>query len=318
MAGTPAIIFIHLGPDVPAWLPDALTQARIFNRGRIVVAAQAAALAQLAAPASLNIERMAVEDLSISDKHRAFRELSPLDRNFRGGFWTHTTERFFVLEALMAHLALPSAAHVENDVMLYCDLEALAPTLAAHYAGLAATFDNDQRCVPGFIYVPHVAAIGALNDFIVEMLQKLRATYTPEQLRGLNDMMILGHFRTRGFALIDHLPIVPPDYPDELRSTAGHVASDPSCYSRHFAEFHAVFDAAALGQFLGGIDVRNAPNATQGFVNESCVFDPRKVNVRMTTDDAGRRVPVIETPAGVCPVANLHIHSKNLRPFLSA
>jgi hypothetical protein len=317
MAGTPAIVFIHLGPDVPAWLPDALTQARAFNRGRIVVAAQTAALAQLAAPASLTIERVAVEDLSVSDKHRAFRALAPFDHDFRGGFWTHTTERFFVLEALMAHLALPSAVHVENDVMLYCDLEALAPTLAALYAGLAVTFDNDQRCVPGFIYVPQIAAITALNDFIVEMLQKLRATYTPEQLHGLNDMMILGHFRTRGFALIDHLPIVPPDYPGELRSPAGHMASDRSCYSRHFAELRTVFDAAALGQFLGGIDVRNAPTSTQGFVNESCVFDPRKVNVRMATDDVGRRVPVIETPAGVWPVANLHIHSKNLRPFLS-
>jgi hypothetical protein len=318
MTGTPALVFIHLGPEPPPWLADALAQARLFNRGRIIVAAQAAVLAQMAAPASLNVERVAVEELTVSDQHRAFHALSPLDRSFRGGFWTHTTERFFVLEALMAHLALPCAVHVENDVMLYCDLEVLAPKLAALYAGLAATFDNDQRCVPGFIYVPRIAAIAALNDFIVEMLQKLRATYTPEQLRGLNDMMMLGHFRTRGFALIDHLPIVPPDYPGALRSTAGHVAADPSCYSRHFAELRTVFDAAALGQFLGGIDFRNAPDATAGFVNESCVFDPRQVNVRMTADDAGRRVPVIETPGGTCPVANLHIHSKNLRPFLSA
>jgi hypothetical protein len=316
MAGVPALVFIHLGPELPAWLPDALAQARIFNRGHIVVAAQKAALAQLTAE-SLDVERVAIEDLAVSDRQRAFRELSPLDRNFRGGFWTHTTERFFVLEALMAHLGLPSAVHVENDVMLYCDLETLAPKLAALYAGLAVTFDNDQRCVPGFIYVPQTAAIAALNDFIVEMLEKLRATYTPEQLRGLNDMMLLGHFRTRGVALIDHLPVVPPDYPGALRSTAGHVASDPSCYSRHFAELRTVFDAAALGQYLGGIDARNAPNATAGFVNESCVFDPRKLNVRMTTDDAGRRVPVVETPGGIWPVANLHIHSKNLRPFLS-
>jgi hypothetical protein len=317
MAAAPALVFIHLGGEPPPWLADALTQARIFNRGRIVVAAQAAALAQLAAPASLNVERVAIEELPISEAQRAFHELSPLDRNFRGGFWTHTTERFFVLEALMRHLALPSAVHLENDVMLYCDLGALGEKLATLYGGLAVTFDNDQRCVPGFIYVPQVAAMAALNDFIVEMLRKLRATYTPVQLTGLNDMMLLGHFRTRGFALIDHLPIVPPDYPGALRSSAGHVAADPACYSRHFAELGTVFDAAALGQFLGGIDFRNAAHPTQGFVNESCVFDPRVVNVRMTTDDAGRRIPVVETPAGIAPVANLHIHSKNLRPFLS-
>jgi hypothetical protein len=318
MAGAPTLIFIHLGPEPPPWLPDALAQAHIFNRCRIVVAAQAAALAQLAAPASPAIEPVALEDLAVSDQHRTFHDISPFDRDFRGGFWTHTTERFFVLEAVMTHLALPSAVHIENDVMLYCDLAALVPKLAARYAGLAVTFDNDQRCVPGFIYVPRVAAIAALNEFILEMLQKLRATYTREQLAGLNDMMLLGHFRTRGFARIDHLPIVPPDYPGQLRSTVGHVASDPPCYSRHFAELRTVFDAAALGQFLGGTDFRNSPKGSQGFVNESCVFDPRRVNVRMTTDDAGRRIPVIETPAGISPVANLHIHSKNLRPFLSA
>ena len=218
MAGAPALVFIHLGPEPPPWLPDALRQARIFNRCRIVVAAQAAALAQLAAPASLNVEQVALEDLAVSDRHRTFHEISPLDRDFRGGFWTHTTERFFVLEALMTHLALPNAVHVENDVMLYCDLEALTPKLASRYAGIAATFDNDQRCVPGFLYVPEVAAIAALNEFILEMLQKLRTGYTREQLAGLNDMMLLGHFRTRGLALIDNLPIVPPDYPGALRS----------------------------------------------------------------------------------------------------
>jgi hypothetical protein len=131
-------------------------------------------------------------------------------------------------------------------------------------------------------------------------------------------MDLLGAFRQLGPRAIDHLPIVPPDYPGPLRSAAGHVAVVPACYWKNFSELGAVFDAAALGQFLGGIDPRNDSRPSQGFVNESCVFDPRLAKVRMGADEHARRVPFIETASGRHKVANLHLHSKNLRPFMSA
>src|SRR5262249_44426075 len=109
----------------------------------------------------------------------------------------------------------------------------------------------------------------------------------------------------------------PPDYPGPLRSPAGHTAGDPASYSRHFAELGCIFDAAAIGQFLGGIDPRNSAGSTVGFINERCGFHPTLLKPRMASDAHGRRRPVVETASGVHPVANLHVHSKNLAPFLS-
>ncbi len=96
------------------------------------------------------------------------------------------------------------------------------------------------------------------------------------------------------------LPIVPPDYPQPLRSLEGHVAEDPSLYWRDCAELGTIFDAAALGQYLGGVDPRNRPQPSHGFINESCLFDPRVLKPRMEIGADG-----------------LHIHCKDMRKFMS-
>ena len=105
--------------------------------------------------------------------------------------------------------------------------------------------------------------------------------------------------------------------PGSLRSQIGHVTSEPAKYWRNFDVLGTVFDAAALGQFLGGVDPRNDPRSSAGFVNESCLFDPRLVKPRMIADSENRKVPVIETSSGIHKVANLHVHSKRLQSFAS-
>jgi hypothetical protein len=299
---------------IPPWIIGALTQARTFNACPIALIAESAALAQANLPKSLDIAAYALEDIGVSEKHEIFLEISPLDRAFRGGFWTHTTERFFAIESAIEKYSLKNVVHLENDVLLYCDLNLVVPKLFRLYCGIAATFDNDTRCVPGIMYIPDAGAIGKLTDYILTALQ------TPMSVRevaNINDMALLGSYRLLGATAIDHLPIIPPDYPAELRSASGHVAADASCYSKNFDTLGMIFDAAALGQYLGGIDPRNDRRPSHGFVNESCLFDPRLLKVRMARDARGLVVPVVETASGIHPVANLHIHSKNPAPFLS-
>jgi hypothetical protein len=312
---SPVILFVHLGPALPAWLGTTLQQARVFNSCDIVLVAEAQALARAHLPASLNISQVPLQELGLSDKHREFREISPLDRAFREGFWTFTSERFFVLETVMAKLAPAGLLHVENDVMLYCDCGSLAARLATLYPAVAATLDNDERCVPGLLYFPTLASAAAVSDFFLNVCRNIHRARVAV---GINDMIVLGALRRHQPQSIDHLPIVPPDYPGQLCSPAGHRAADPSCYWRNFSALGGlVFDAAALGQYLGGVDPRNSQGPTCGFVNESCVFDPRLLTPGFVDDGDGRRVPVVRTASGLHRVANLHIHSKNPEPFRS-
>ena len=43
-------------------------------------------------------------------------------------------------------------------------------------------------------------------------------------------------------------------------------------YNKNFNEFNSIFDTAAIGQYLGGVDSRNISGDTRGFVNETCVI----------------------------------------------
>ena len=297
------------------WLDGALRQARLFNRCDIVLIAEAGAIGTARPDPSLNVTCVPVEEIGLSPKHEEFRRSSPLDRSFRDGFWTFTSERFFVLESAMRQLRLGRVVHIENDVMLYVDCAALVDNLARLYpTAIGATFDNDARCVPGILYVPTPEQAAFLTEFYLTAFRNLG----PKRAAGLNDMAVLGALRHYWPQTIDHLPIVPPDYPAPLRSAAGHRATTPTAYWKNFDSLGMIFDAAALGQFLGGIDPRNAPGPTAGFVNESCVFDPRLLRPQLVLDEEGRRVPVVHSASGRHRVANLHIHSKNTHGFLSA
>lgn len=314
-AGKHSIVFVHLGGELPAWSFATMAQATVFNNCPIIMLAEAAALKNARLP--VGVQGVAVEDIGISDIHNAFRQVSVLDRNQRNGFWTHTTERFYVLEHAMKRLGLASVLHLENDVLLYTGLDTLEPKLTALYPGVAATFDNDARCIPGFVFVPRVGVLSAFVHFVVAVMENAR-TLPPEQRPAPTDMMLMAIWRrSRPRAEMDSLPVVPHDYPAALRSIGGDVAADPAVYSRHFAELGMVFDAAALGQYLGGVDPRNQAGPSRGFVNEDCLFDPRLLKPRMVTGDDGLRRPVIETASGIWPVANLHMHSKDMADFLS-
>ena len=54
-----------------------------------------------------------------------------------------------------------------------------------------------------------------------------------------------------------------------------------------------------------------------GFVNESALFDASSFTHAWTTDAKGRKVPVMRNGDETVPVANLHIHCKNLGWFAS-
>jgi hypothetical protein len=138
--------------------------------------------------------------------------------------------------------------------------------------------------------------------------------------RPLNDMILLGAFgHQAGSQYLAPLPVLTTDYPLPLRSRIGHTTTDPQRYSNLVREMGGIFDGGALGQYLGGIDPRNAEGRDSvGFINESCVFDPSVYSYFWNADAMGRRVPSLFLPRGTsCRINSLHIHSKRLLDFAS-
>jgi hypothetical protein len=116
------------------------------------------------------------------------------------------------------------------------------------------------------------------------------------------------------------LPVVTDEYPKTLRSLVGYTTESPQRYSNHIHEFGGVFDAAALGQFVGGVDPRNTDGRdTTGFINESALYDPSVYSFTWNMDAMNRPRLTLRLPQGrPWPIYGLHIHSKRLEDFASA
>lgn len=308
-----SLVYIHLGRHLPWHLADSIAQARSFNcEASIFLVAERRALPNFRAIEEFGVTAVALEDLGVSEHWDRFRRTSRLDHKFRGGFWTFTTERFFALEHAMRALDLQNAIHIENDVMIYFEVADMVARLAPLYPNLAAPFANGDSCIPGLVYVAH-------PDSLVPLLEHINTQVGRRRLRQWNDMLLLSGYRAlRGSESIDALPIVPPEYPAQLHRRIGRVAGRPCDYSNHFDVLRGLFDAAALGQYLGGIDPRNAPGATTvGYVSQDCVFDPSLCHLTFERDEKGRRYPALSAGGPFWPVFNLHVHSKILAPFAS-
>ena len=71
--------------------------------------------------------------------------------------------------------------------------------------------------------------------------------------------------------------------------------------------FNVLFDARAIGQYIGGIDPRNDPNVGPGYINPDSLFRVNLINVEWRLDNNNLYIPY----ACGLPVVNLHIHCKN-------
>ena len=306
------IVFVHIGPHLPNYIIDSLVQARLFNSCPIYLILSRSSQDSVQIPTSLNIQCILCEELPTTQYQTIFDKISPLSRSVRNGFWHKTTERFFYLESLAQTLGLSSIYHLENDVLLYRNINEFHNHFRDSNINIAATFDNDVRCIPGFIYFATPKSLTHLIHFFIE-------TIANNTLPTFNDMVLIAaYWRTFGELKITSLPVIPDNFPPTLQSKSGHVTRNPKLYSNRFPAFQSIFDAAAIGQYLGGINPANTSlKNTQGFINESAIYNPKCFEYKWKPHQKYLSIPYALFKGEEIPINNLHIHSKNLRKFRS-
>jgi hypothetical protein len=305
-----SIVFIHLGSTIPAYLPIALEQSRLFNpEAEIVLIANTDALATIKYDFNtFAITTITCESLPTTSEHRYFSTHTQLNKTFREGFWQYASERFYYLHEFIKHHKKNNVFHLEYDNMLYVDLALLLNFFRSEYQNvMGVVFDNDVRGIASFMYIPNEHVI---NRFVSFINNNLFSQY--------NDMELLGLFKNHCPEYVKNLPIIPECYAQQhaLISTKGHRVAHPYNYYQYATELEGIFDAAALGQYLGGIDPRNGPSAPK-FINESCIFNPSYFTFLWELDTKGRIVPYAVCNNIRSRIFNLHIHSKNLAQFTS-
>lgn len=220
--------------------------------------------------------------------------------NFRDGFWLHTTSRFLIIEKYMMVNNLSLVFHIENDVMMFKSFDFIYKQNQnkSNNNNIWVVKDSPNRVIPSIVFFPNTKSAKDLVKYIRDTRSR--------NIEFINDMQLLGRYQN-----VYELPTIP---------TSGTTI--------------CIYDGAAIGQFLGGIDPRNEGktsfnnysdsmevyNKTKGFVNETSDIDPsvyKYITKRVSTGVNYINIPLIKTNEKVVALANLHIHSKLLAMFSS-
>jgi len=294
-----SFILVHIGDSFPSYILDCINQIRKFNLAPIYLVISKTHNTKLS---DVDVVLVDMDELPKTAKHVLFINRSKLNRKFRDGFWFRATERFFYIEDVMLELGLKNVIHLENDTLIYFNVSKYNCVFEDYYK-IAAVFDNDERCIPCFMYISDVESMWELTQHIIDQDSKE------------TDMQLLSSFRNKS-NIIDNLPVIPKYYSGPLVSKSGKRTVNGEQYSKNVDLFNSIFDGAAIGQYLGGTDPRNKKGGAVGFVNESALFDFSNHEIYWRYVN-GLTTPFIKDNNREYRINNLHIHSKRLYLFIS-
>ena len=292
------VVLIHIGDIFYSYINQCINQIKKFTDSEIILLTSVNHFSLI----KNEVKLIPIESIDISKKHKHFLNSFNLNSKFRGGFWRYTSQRFFYLEDVVNKYNIENIFHFENDVLIYNDLNIIEDLLIQNNIEAASTFDNDNRCIPGYNYFRNNNIISNLTEYILNESGKK------------NDMEMLSNF-SKAFDSFKYLPVIPNFYSESLISIDGFGSKIENKYSENFQIFNSVFDAAAIGQYLGGVDPRNG-KIKENFINESAIYQANKFTYKWEIDAKGRNCPYIIYKNKFIKVNNLHIHSKRLNEFV--
>jgi hypothetical protein len=235
-----------------------------------------------------NLRWVSIESLGSENLSTQFCLNAKADKDFRSGFWLQTANRFMLIADLMEALSLENCLHLENDNVLYFDPSSKLTSFREH-AQFAIPFDR-SRAIPGIVWYRDAQIARELACYIQSRSD------TP-------DFDVIRQFCDSGLFDAKSLPTMSPAY---VKSK--NLSFEKYCDG--FEQFGGIFDAAAIGQYLTGVDPRNIAGDSRFFVNESSdlamdecgvVWDYEGAKRTLKLDMQGERITVL----------SLHAHSKD-------
>lgn len=208
------------------------------------------------------------------------------DKHFRDGFWIKTTERFFILRDFVKRYNIYSFFHAELDNLVF-DISHLGICLDKIGKGIFIPKDSKERCIASFLYINNFQILEEFCNYILN---------NPEQLS--NDMLLLGDFGSKNTKVF-YLP-----------NESAFNDLNSINYLDH-NKIGGIFDAAAIGQYLFGIDPRNTYFPVfNKFLNENLKYDLSKCTFNISISENIAYINGIK-------IYNLHIHSKIFAKLLN-
>lgn len=286
------IILVHTGTVFPDYINDCISQLKKYQFNIHLILSEC--LLDKVTHSDITIVK--AEDY-FEDDYNSY-EIYNHDNSFRDGFWKRTSSRFFLISSYSKRNNLSSFFHIENDILIFSNLLVEKNILDNSVYDMGVVIDSENRCIPSVIYFR--------NNNIVERLSKFIYDNNIN-----NDMSNIFNFYSMNKKSVTNLPLLPDSSNINLISSTGIRCSGSINYSNLYNEMMSIFDGAAIGQYLGGIDTRSNPRDTSGFINETTIFD---VSIFKYIWDNGEPFAIFGDQK--IKINNLHIHSKDLKRFI--
>lgn len=274
------ITFVHLGKKIPAYLTKNIIRTReLFPQIELVVAGQSEALAEEAlAIGARYLELPGWLGEAQSSPEGLAR--ADLDQHFWGGYWQKTFDRLIALDVVHRQLESGSIVHLENDVILTRDFPFDAITAESRI--MWGAYD-DKADIASIVYSPSAEHTSWLSRELIEVASENAS---------LSDMGALRVVRARNTQKIGLLPATPEE-------SLGTVLSG------------TIFDGLHIGEWIFGWD----PKAHWGFKRRRIPINAYSTIFSTGTISMFDSSMTVTVEGATAKVANLHVHSKELRFF---
>jgi len=224
-------------------------------------------------------------------------------------YWTYASERFFVLYDFLEQNKITEVVHLENDCMLYLDIEEILPVFRKENVSLAAPFTSLKGCIPCFVFIRSSSDLVFLLEHIIKTMDAFKGR-KPDI--SVNDMSTLASF----YSLVKEpffqpLPTLMSDYSEScFRRKSSYFFDNETpirFLSKHAQIYHPyVFDAATLGIYIGG----GREDSSSGAIYSRSLFYPDYFSFYWGIDKRGKSVPYLSFQGVEYRIVNLHFYSK--------
>jgi len=210
-------------------------------------------------------------------------------------FWFTTMIRLFVLYHFCKNNNINEFIHMEYDNLIYSDMTMLKKLQPSVYF----TRVDQYKSSAGFVYCNSLIHLEQFISKMIKLLnigeQSLYANNVIPYFTPISEMVMIDLIYKGTQNIIDYLPALPFEPADD-----------------NFNNLGILFDGASYGQYIGGTNNGH----TKGFCDPNhyvgkCIID-NKLDVIFDNQK-----PYAVHDNKLIPIANLHIHSKQLELYVS-
>ncbi len=211
---------------------------------------------------------------------------------YRDPFWLTTLIRLYVVYLYCRENNINEFIHLEYDNLIYSDFKQLSKLPPAIYFTRVGPYCSSA----GFVYCNSLEKFEKFIKHLIKLLnvgELAVSQVTPFSF--LSEMILIDIIGRYDNSTVKYLPILPFE-----------PAND------NFTDLQTLYDGASYGQFLGGTNNGAGPGWAERhhYIGDNIISNKLQVFFNSQT-----KMPYVKYNNEIIPIANLHIHSKNLKQF---